>query len=216
VHTAIELPNESASVCECVCVCARARARVCAPPSVFRSSILFPRKSSRITWRVQGAKRGTPRADGRLFAVWRVLLGSPGRALEGQSPAGDPQPVPQDPKLALLDLRRRSGPWLVLLSSGGHFAGAVFNPNPNPSTSQKAGNPNHDFASAPVPLLAHKTFHRYVVRCAQDPNHPKKTLSINPDLASAPVPLLQGYRSCSLKLRVQVKYKKIFCDQEIF
>ena len=47
------------------------------------------------------------------------------------------------------------GPWVVILASGGHFAAAVF---------QRCAD-----AQGEVPCLKvaeHKTFHRYVVRCA--------------------------------------------------
>eukprot|EP00884_Botryococcus_braunii_P011078 jgi/Botrbrau1/19972/Bobra.0059s0087.1 len=93
--------------------------------------------------------------DGRPFAVWRALLTPAARGEEGGA-------TPQNPKQALLEVRRRRGPWLVLLSAGGHFAGAVFDPNPNPNAGQRTSGPNHAVPS--LPLLAHKTFHRYVVR----------------------------------------------------
>lgn len=144
--------------------------------------------------------------DGRHFAVWRALLAP-------EAAAG-----PGGPAVALETLRRAAGPWVVLLSSGGHFAAAVFSPNPtaspnsNPKPKPNASSntvraddvgggadpgaagvgpgggsaagedPRRNYATAggaadgprapcalarPLEVLAHKTFHRYVVRCAR-------------------------------------------------
>lgn len=144
--------------------------------------------------------------DGRHFAVWRALLAP-------EAAAG-----PGGPAAALETLRRAAGSWVVLLSSGGHFAAAVFNPNPkaspNPNPKSKpnassstgraddvgggadpgaagvgprggsvagevlrrngataggaADGPRAPSAVArPLEVLAHKTFHRYVVRCVR-------------------------------------------------
>ena len=140
-------------------------------------------------------------ADGRHFAVWRVLLPADAASAHGGAAA------------ALAGLRAAAGPWAVLLSSGGHFAAAVFNPNPGPGQhpsgkggpaaaglsgagdncverSSNAGASglgaapvasgsgmgrsagSAGGAGAPLDVLAHKTFHRYVVRLHQALLHP--------------------------------------------
>jgi len=132
--------------------------------------------------------------------VWRALL-----------PAAAAAGAPGALAAALEALRRATGPWVVLLSSGGHFAAAVFSPNSNPAAgaaparasgtgeggragradaagaaagagnapaaggsaapggSGGGGGGGGGGASAPLDVLAHKTVHRYVVRCLTSP-----------------------------------------------
>lgn len=88
-------------------------------------------------------------AGDQVFKVWRALLhpdqrhGEPDRALLADR---------------LLEVRRGSGHWVVLLSRGGHFAATIF----NVSAPRRSG--NHE--APPYEVVVHKTFHRYVVRCA--------------------------------------------------
>ena len=66
-----------------------------------------------------------------------------------------------DPALllpALLELRADPRKWVVVLSRGGHFAAAVFNCQPAGERHSKKDPPHFE-------VVAHKTFHRYVVRC---------------------------------------------------
>jgi len=90
-------------------------------------------------------------ADGARLAVWRCLL----------YPDHHPKARPSDAQL-LPELRRvraAAAPWVVLLLRGGHFAGAVFRMRAGPpGKGQHAG-------GEPFEVVAHKTFHRYVVRC---------------------------------------------------
>ena len=65
-------------------------------------------------------------------------------------------------KQRLQSLRDDSGFWAVILSRGGHFAAAVFACRTSLSQPEKATKG----AAAPLfQVVAHKTFHRYVVRC---------------------------------------------------
>lgn len=90
-------------------------------------------------------------AGEKVFKVWRALLhpdqrhGEPDRALLAGS---------------LLKVRQESGHWAVILSRGGHFAATIF----NVSAVRASGQGKHD--APPYDVLDHKTFHRYVVRCA--------------------------------------------------
>ena len=56
-------------------------------------------------------------------------------------------------------LRSSMGMWIVLLFRGGHFAAAVFKPR---SVAARAANKAQ--AVEVFETVAHKTFHRYVVR----------------------------------------------------
>jgi Bacteroidetes VLRF1 release factor len=82
--------------------------------------------------------------------VWRSLL----------APASAGVTQPAEAQRALLRLRRQPPRWAVVVSSGGHFAAAIFTMAPPPAGRQQ---PN---AERPLyEVAAHKTFHRYVVRC---------------------------------------------------
>lgn len=87
-------------------------------------------------------------ADGRHIAVWRSLL----------APAATNAPSAEAQR-ALVQLRRQPPRWAVFVSSGGHFAAAIFAMAPPPAGKQqpKAERPLFE-------VIAHKTFHRYVVR----------------------------------------------------
>jgi Bacteroidetes VLRF1 release factor len=81
--------------------------------------------------------------------VWRSLL----------APASAGATPPAEAQRALLKLRRQPSRWAVVVSSGGHFAAAIFTMAPPPAGRQQ---PN---AERPLyEVAAHKTFHRYVVR----------------------------------------------------
>lgn len=90
-------------------------------------------------------------AGEQVFKVWRALLhpnqrhGEPDKALLADR---------------LLTVRQGTGHWVVLLSRGGHFAATIF----NVSGGRLSGQGKHD--GPPYEVLVHKTFHRYVVRCA--------------------------------------------------
>jgi len=90
-------------------------------------------------------------AGEKVLKVWRALLhpdqrhGEPDRALLAGS---------------LLKVRQGSGHWAVILSRGGHFAATIF----SVSAVRISGQGKHD--TPPYDVLDHKTFHRYVVRCA--------------------------------------------------
>jgi Bacteroidetes VLRF1 release factor len=88
-------------------------------------------------------------ADGRRIAVWRSLL----------APTSADAASPAEAQKALLQLRRQPPRWAVVVSSGGHFAAAIFAMAPPLTGKQQP--------KAEPPLFevtAHKTFHRYVVR----------------------------------------------------
>ena len=111
--------------------------------------------------------------------MWRCLL-----APENIKPP----PPPHQQLPALQKLRTSGGVWVVLLLRGGHFAAAVFRmraattpltsaTDPTASTSapsagtggkaagSKAVGQKDEFEGS-YEVLAQKTFHRYVVRCA--------------------------------------------------
>ena len=81
--------------------------------------------------------------------MWRSLL----------APASADAVAPAEAQKALLHLRRQPPRWAVVVSSGGHFAAAIFVMAP-PATGKQQPN-----AERPLfEVAAHKTFHRYVVR----------------------------------------------------
>ena len=81
--------------------------------------------------------------------MWRSLLG----------PASEEVPSPAEAQQTLVKLRKQPPRWAVVVSSGGHFAAAIFAMAPPPAGKQQ---PN---AERPLfEVAAHKTFHRYVVR----------------------------------------------------
>jgi hypothetical protein len=80
--------------------------------------------------------------------VWRCLL-YPDHA-KGR-------PADSDLLQELRRVRRGAACWALLLLRGGHFAAAVFRVRPAPT-----GKGQH--AGEPFEVVAHKTFHRYVVR----------------------------------------------------
>ena len=89
-------------------------------------------------------------AEGKPFAVWRCLLVS---EVDSRAPLTDEQLLH-----SLQQLTRSTQTWVVIMSKAGHFAAAVFDLRPRPGKQQGRGE---------QPLfgtLAHKTFHRYVVR----------------------------------------------------
>ena len=110
--------------------------------------------------------------DGVRFAVWRCLLTPDERSRAAKASTG-PGLDAASALAALRSLRADDAkPWIVVLSRGGHFAAAVFDP------SKFAGGADADERHArhdgkiagtldavpPASAVAHKTFHRYVVR----------------------------------------------------
>lgn len=89
-------------------------------------------------------------AEGKVFAVWRPVLIS----------ERDSRSIPDVELLQrLITLTDSAQCWVVILSKGGHFSAAVFDLRPVPPS-------QHSKASAPLfKELAHKSYHRYVVRC---------------------------------------------------
>ena len=85
-----------------------------------------------------------------VLKVWRALL-APDKAAPDQAALAG----------SLHALRQSGGcEWVVILSRGGHFAAASF--NVRPSGRPASGQGKHEAPAFEV--LAHKTFHRYVVR----------------------------------------------------
>lgn len=98
-------------------------------------------------------------ADGKPFAVWRCLL-VPDHNQRGAARSIDAPPPPTGAALlsTLQQLRGQPGTWCVFMLKGGHFAAAVFRMRPAPE------GPAKGHAQDPYEVVAHKTFHRYVVR----------------------------------------------------
>ena len=90
---------------------------------------------------------------GELFALWRACVVSPA---DGKGGAAAPPPSTR-----LASLRASPGDWLLLLARGGHVAALVL----RMSAHDKAGGPSGSLP--PSCVIAHKTFHRYVVRAKQ-------------------------------------------------
>lgn len=91
-------------------------------------------------------------ADGQRVGMWRCLLTS-----------GDTSDVdPAAAAAAALQLRKQPPKWAVAVSSGGHFAAAVFSTQPADSTGGARQQPKAQWGQ--LEAVAHKTFHRYVVR----------------------------------------------------
>ena len=96
-----------------------------------------------------GAKVVFADAAGGLFAVWRAALASPREEKEDTAwGCGSLLSAPA----RLRALRASPGAWVVMLARGGHFAAVVVRMSQAPE-------PKH--------VIAHRTFHRYVVRAKQ-------------------------------------------------
>jgi hypothetical protein len=96
-----------------------------------------------------GAKVVFADTAGGLFAVWRAALASPREEKEDTAwGCGSLLSAPA----RLRALRSSPGAWVVLLARGGHFAAVVVRMSQAPE-------PKH--------VIAHRTFHRYVVRAKQ-------------------------------------------------
>ncbi len=98
-------------------------------------------------------------AGGSLFAVWRAALASPREekddaAWSGSRGGGGGGSAPLQ---RLRALRASAGLWLLVLARGGHFAALVVR--------MSACAPGGGVSGAAV--VAHRTFHRYVVRAKQ-------------------------------------------------
>ena len=121
--------------------------------------------------KAEGAQTVFVGEDGVPFGVWRCLLRPDAtKAADADATAN------VAPEEALRALRSDpSRPWVVLLARGGHFAGAVFDPRKLGGGSgaderQQKGKGGEGVRGGPLALVppacavAHKTFHRYVVR----------------------------------------------------
>ncbi|KAL3146340.1 hypothetical protein ABBQ32_003031 [Trebouxia sp. C0010 RCD-2024] len=97
-------------------------------------------KSSQLMFKSQG---------GKLFAIWRPVIIS----------EQDSRSLPDVELLhRLVAVTDSAQCWAVILSKGGHFSAAVFDLRPVPPF-------QHSKANAPLfRELAHKSYHRYVVR----------------------------------------------------
>ncbi|KAJ9508751.1 hypothetical protein QJQ45_028061 [Haematococcus lacustris] len=100
--------------------------------------------------------------DGQAFCVWQCLL----QRDHVRSQAG-----PDSPHQLLAELQRLRqcrGQFVIILLRGGHFAAAVFRARPVPGSAKAAAQPSGGSAapnsSELFEVVAHKTFHRYVVR----------------------------------------------------
>ena len=89
-----------------------------------------------------------------MFAVWRPIIIS----------EQDSRSLPDLELLQrLVAVTDSAQCWAVILSKGGHFSAAVFDLHPVPPS-------QHSKANAPLfKELAHKSYHRYVVRYAVAP-----------------------------------------------
>ena len=114
----------------------------------------------------EGAQMVVEAEDGSKFGVWRCLVFPPGRDVNAAA-ARD----------ALVALQRIEAsdrkPWVVILARGGHFAASAFEPGKFffPKDKGKGDDEkaplSERFLNELVPAsaaVAHKTFHRYVVR----------------------------------------------------
>ena len=93
--------------------------------------------------------------SGQHFSVWKCALGA------AASAAGE-QPTLEE---GLQRLCTKGAKWVVLLASGGHFAGAVIQGGNTaaPSPVNNKGKPSQQQGGkAPaLRVVAHSTFHRY-------------------------------------------------------
>ncbi|KAG2493331.1 hypothetical protein HYH03_008466 [Edaphochlamys debaryana] len=95
-------------------------------------------------------------SDGSPFSVWRCLLRQDHVKAVGQ-PSTQPELLAE-----LRRLRAAAGVWVVVLLRGGHFAATVFKArDAKAPSSSKHADPD---ALEGFEVVAHKTFHRYVVR----------------------------------------------------
>ncbi|GLI65482.1 hypothetical protein VaNZ11_009020 [Volvox africanus] len=95
-------------------------------------------------------------SDGSPFAVWRCLL----RQDHVKAPPGQPS-SPAEMLGELRRLRGACGSWMVVLLRGGHFAATVFKAR----ETRAVNSAKHDTDGLTgFDVVAHKTFHRYVVR----------------------------------------------------
>jgi hypothetical protein len=115
----------------------------------------------------EGAQMVVEGEDGSKFGVWRCLVFPPGRDVNAAA-ARD----------ALVALQRiedsERKPWVVILARGGHFAASAFEPeklfspkDKGKGDDEKGEKVSERFLNELVPpsaAVAHKTFHRYVVR----------------------------------------------------
>ena len=116
----------------------------------------------------EGARLAVETEDGTTFGVWRCLVASPGRDVDAR--------LARDALRALQTNATRGGAcWVVVLARGGHFAASAFDPKAfavGPSGRMGPPRAGDDggarlAAAELVPssaAIAHKTFHRYVVR----------------------------------------------------
>lgn len=102
--------------------------------------------------------------EGHHFAVWRCLV-APDRER-----AVDP-PLPSECLTALHHLNTEGGRWAIILFRGGHFSAAIFDvrpPKPSKSTTTSSSSALGKYSAAAVDAslspIAHKSFHKYVVR----------------------------------------------------
>mmetsp|Transcript_6326 Transcript_6326/g.13979 ORF Transcript_6326/g.13979 Transcript_6326/m.13979 type:complete len:643 (+) Transcript_6326:35-1963(+) len=90
--------------------------------------------------------------DERHLAVWKCVL------YQDHGKATSSPPTHEQLLDSLQRCAKSQAPWVVVLLRGGHFAAAVLKPRAVPSSSAKGDVPE------PFEVVAHKTFHRYVVR----------------------------------------------------
>ena len=98
------------------------------------------------------------------YAVWRCVLEDPSRKTAQKRLDADTAVA------SLRALRDGAKPWAVVLARGGHFAASVFDPtkfaggtNSGARVEKKPRGPIENVVP-PGAAIAHKTFHRYVVR----------------------------------------------------
>lgn len=93
-------------------------------------------------------------AGGEQYAVWRCLL-APDPASRAEVPPSDATCLQQLQQLAMQRSR-----WAIILSRGGHFAAAIFDVARDRLAAGAKPGGQHEKLEA----VAHKSFHRYVVR----------------------------------------------------
>lgn len=110
-----------------------------------------------ITFRVRSIRDGT--TECRL-AVWKCLL-MPSSSRGDHAKNLDPIECVQ----RLVGMKKEAQQWAVIMFQGGHFAACVYSiESPSENVLQRTDKASHEIAELSMTEIAHKSFHRYVVR----------------------------------------------------
>ncbi|WPT16338.1 Ankyrin repeat and zinc finger domain-containing protein 1 [Picochlorum sp. SENEW3] len=110
-----------------------------------------------ITFRVRSIRDGT--TECRL-AVWKCLL-MPSSSRSDHAKNLDPIECVQ----RLVGMKKEAQQWAVIMFQGGHFAACVYSiESPSENVLQRTDRASHEIAELSMTEIAHKSFHRYVVR----------------------------------------------------